>query len=135
MFDALGTGDLERSQEYGRAAHAVMYALAREQTAAVLESHFWRGVSEPDLMALGRPLVQVFCRCPVEVAYERYLRRARSPDRHPGHLPEHQSDEVTAGWRSTEPKPLELGCPLIEVDTTAPVDVGALALQVRQAAV
>ena len=47
----------------------------------------------------------------------------------------HQSEEVTAGWRSVEPVPLALGCPLIEVDTTAPVDVDALAAKVRQAAV
>ena len=49
LFDALGTGDLEWSQELGRAAHRVMYALAADAGSAVLESHFWRGVSEPDL--------------------------------------------------------------------------------------
>jgi hypothetical protein len=135
LLDALGTGDLERSQELGRAAHAVMYALAREQASAVLESHFWAGVSEPDLVALGLPLVQVYCRCPVELAYERYLQRVASPDRHAGHLPEHQSEEATAGWRSVEPVSLALGCPLFEVDTTEPVDVVALAAAIRQAAV
>jgi hypothetical protein len=112
-----------------------MYALAAEQQSVVLESHFWPGMSEPDLLALERPLVQVYCRCPVEVAYERYMQRVSSPDRHPGHLPEHQSEEATAGWRSVEPVPLALDCPLFEVDTTAPVDVVALAARIRQAAV
>jgi hypothetical protein len=135
LFDALGTGDLERSQQLGRASHTVMYALAREQPAAVLESHFWPGVSEADLHALGRPLIQVYCRCPIDLAYERYMRRAASHDRHSGHLPEHQSEEATAGWRSAVPTPLVLDGPLIEVDTTSPVDVGALAARIRQAAV
>jgi predicted kinase len=134
LFDALGTGDREWSQELGRAAHAVMYALAAEQPSAVLESHFWRGPSEPNLLALERPLIQVYCRCPVEIAWQRYQRRAASPDRHPGHLPDHQSEEMTAGWRSDDPRPLALDCPLIEVDTTTPVDAAALAVRVRQAA-
>ena len=72
LFEALGTGDLEWSQQLGRAAHGVMYALAADAGAAVLESHFWRGVSEADLGALDRPLIQVYCRCPIEVAVARY---------------------------------------------------------------
>jgi hypothetical protein len=103
-FDALGTGDLEWSRQLGRAAHVVMYALAREARSAVLESHFWPGMSEAELLGLRRPLVQVYCRCPLEVALDRCHRRAASLDRchrraasldrHPGHLPEHQSDEA-----------------------------------------
>jgi predicted kinase len=127
LFEALGVGDLEWSQRLGRAAHRVMYALAADTGAVVLESHFWRGVSEADLQALDRPLIQIYCRCPIEVAVERYKRRIDMPDRHPGHLPEHQTDEAIAGWRSTEPAPLDLDAPLIEVDTTRPVDVAALA--------
>ncbi len=53
LFDTLGVGDLEWSQRLGRAAHRVMYALAADARGAVLESHFWRGVSEADLHALG----------------------------------------------------------------------------------
>jgi predicted kinase len=40
LFDVLGTGDLERSRELGRAAHVVMYALATEQRPVILESFF-----------------------------------------------------------------------------------------------
>jgi predicted kinase len=133
LFDALGTGDLAWSQRLGRASHQVMYALAAEARSAVLESHFWRGMADDDLRALGRPLVQVYCRCPLEVATTRYLERVAAPDRHPGHLPEHQAEEVIAGWATREPEPLDLGAPLIEVDTTTPVDVGALVVRVRGA--
>ena len=135
LFDVLGTGDLEWSQTLGRASHRVMYALAGESHGAVLESHFWRGLSEPDLLGLGSPIIQVYCRCPVELAVARYYDRAASPERHPGHLPEHQSDEVTRTWRESEPAPLDLGGPLIEVDTTAALDaflIADLVVRVRE---
>ena len=131
LFDALGTGDLEWSQKLGRAAHLVMYGLARDSRSLVLESHFWTGVAESDLCALGRPLIQVYCRCPVETAVERYRQRASSPDRHPGHLAEHQTDEVTKSWSETEARPLALEGPLVEVLTSERVDIGAVASRVR----
>jgi len=130
LFGVLGTGDLEWSQQLGRAAHRVMYDLAADAGSAVLESHFWRGVSEPDLEALGQPLLQIYCHCPMDLAIERYMHRAESPDRHPGHLPEHQSAEAIARWTSIEPAPLTLDAPRIDVDTTTPVDIDALAARV-----
>jgi hypothetical protein len=48
----------------------------------------------------------------------------------PGHLPEHQDDAATAGWRTTQPLPLDLDAPVIEVDTSNQVDVGTLAAQI-----
>jgi len=133
LFDVLGTGDLEWSQRLGRTSHKVIYALAKECPTAILESHFWVGVAERDLWALGRPLVQVYCRCPTDVAADRYRRRAVSVDRHPGHLPEHQSEEVTRGWRESRPEPLNLDCPLVEVDTTVPVDIAEVASRITAA--
>ncbi len=131
MFDALGTGDLEWSQSLGKAAHMVMYGIAGEVGSAILESHFWRGVAEDDLRALGRPLIQVYCRCPTEIAAERYRQRASSPDRHPGHLAEHQTEEVTRSWREAEALPLALDGPVVEVLTTEPVDIASVASKVR----
>jgi predicted kinase len=131
LFDVLGTGDLEWSRQLGRAAHRVMYRLATDMGPVVLESHFWSGVSEADLQTLRRPLIQIYCRCPIEVAEARYRDRITFPDRHPGHLPEHQSIEATESWRTVEPEPLRLDAALIEIDTTASVDVQRLAQQVR----
>ena len=127
LFDSLGTGDLSWSRSLGKASHEVMYALAREARSAVLESHFWWGITEPHLLALERPLVQVYCRCPLDVAVRRYRERAESSERHPGHLPEHQAEEAIASWATVEPQPLDLDAPLVEVDTTERVDVVVLA--------
>ena len=132
LYDVLGTGDLGWSQQLGLASHRVMYAVAASAQSAVLEAHFYRGVAEQDLLSLDLPLVQVYCRCPVDVALARYRRRALSPGRHPGHLPEHQDAEAIAGWLHAEPRPLDLDAPLVEIDTDRMVDVGALATRVLQ---
>jgi predicted kinase len=125
LFDALGTGDVEWSQRLGRAGHVVMHSLAATSPKVILEAHFQRGIAEPELLALNRRIVQVYCRCPVEVAAKRYRRRIDDPERHAGHLPEHQSDEVIERWINDVPTPLDLpNALLIEVDTTGPVDLG-----------
>lgn len=135
LFDALGSGDLAWSRRVGGASHEVLLTLAAEASAgAVLESFFWPGVAEPRLLALGRPLVQVWCRCPVEVALDRYRRRIASPDRHSGHHPDHQDDDATRHWAESEPQPLAIE-PLVIVDTETPVDLAAVADQVRAAVV
>jgi hypothetical protein len=133
LFDALGAGDLEWSQRLGRASHKVMYALASRLPAAMLESHFWPGVAEPELLALGRALIQVHCTCPTELAADRYRARALSPERHQGHLSDFQGEQLTESWRSEGRRPLALGCPLVEVDTSQPVNIPEVAEQVRAA--
>jgi predicted kinase len=132
LFDALGTGDLQWSQQLGRAGHVVMYSLAATMPRVILEAHFQRGVAEPELLALNRRLVQIHCRCPVDVAAKRYRRRIEDPDRHAGHLPEHQSDEVIARWMKDPPTPLDLpDALLIEVDTIGPVDLETVATSIH----
>src|SRR4051812_3777615 len=90
LFDALGTGDLSHANQLSRAAHLAMYAVARSMPNGILEAFFLPGLAEADLTALNRPLIQIHCTCPVEIALDRYRRRASDPDRHWGHLPEHQ---------------------------------------------
>jgi len=134
LFDALGTGDLEWSQRLGRAGHVVMYSLAARNPKVILEAHFQRGMAEPELQALHRRIVQIYCRCPVDVAAERYRRRIEDPNRHAGHLPEHQRDQVIERWMTDVGTPLDLpNALLVEVDTTGPVDIGAIARSIHTA--
>jgi predicted kinase len=136
LFEALGTGEFQWSQRLGRAGHVVMYSLAATIPRVILEAHFQRGVAEPELLALNRRIVQIYCRCPVDLAAERYRRRIGDPNRHPGHLPEHQSDQVIERWMKDTPTPLDLpDALLVEVDTTGPVDTGALAMSIHTYAV
>jgi predicted kinase len=136
LFDALGTGDLQWSQRLGRAGHVVMYSLAATIPWVILEAHFQRGLAEPELLALNRRIVQIYCRCPVDLAAERYRRRIDDPERHVGHLLEHQSDEVMEDWMKDPPTPLDLPDGLlVEIDTTGPVDIGLVAHSIHTYAV
>jgi predicted kinase len=132
LFDALGTGDLEWSQRLGRAGQLVMCSLAARIPRVILEAPFQRGVAEPELVALHRRIVQIYCRCPVRIAEERYRRRIHDPDRHPGHLAAHQSEQVIERWITEAPTPLDLpDALLVEIDTTGPVDIGTVATSIH----
>jgi glucokinase len=120
LFDALGTGDRTWSQRLGAASMEVLFALAADTPAAVLESFWRRPLAVERLSALGRPLAEVHCACPPDLARARYHERVR----HPGHGA--VTEEEVAGW-AADAGPLALGGPLLEVDTTTPVDVDAVA--------
>jgi hypothetical protein len=124
LFDALGTGDRGWSQRLGAASMEVLFALAADAPAAVLESFWRRPLAIERLRALGRPLLEVHCACPPPVSRARFRERVR----HPGHGG--VGDDEVAGW-AADAGPLALGGPLLEVDTTAPVDVEAVAAWAR----
>ena len=110
---------MPESQRLGRAAVLVMLRVAGRCPAAVLDST-WFAYTEPVVRTLPAPSVEVRCVVPVAVARERY--RARAATRHLGHLDDlRDADEL---WGAPVP-PLGVG-PLIEVDTSGPVDVRAL---------
>ena len=121
-------GAADWSRSLGGASMELIWALAAVFPAAVLEANF-----RPDsayerqrLASLPAPLVEVYCRCPLALAAERYNRRAQLADHHPTHVLRHIGVEKLREFDH----PVALG-PVIETDTTAPVDVTAIAAQVR----
>jgi predicted kinase len=127
LMDALGDGaTLAESQRLGRAAVYAVLRAAQGCPAAVVDSTWY-----PYALALVRelpgPVVEVRCRVPVEVARQRYRQRHRDA-RHLDAL--RDEDEL---WGS-EVAPLGVG-PLVEVDTSAQVDVAALAREIGRRAV
>jgi hypothetical protein len=103
-----------------------MLAVARSSPGAVLDSTF-DPYTRPHLGELPGELIEVRCRCPQEVAQDRY--RARSTTRHAGHLDDERPPEEL--WNEHHLTPLGLG-PVIEVDTAGSVDVERLARQIRE---
>jgi hypothetical protein len=102
--------------------------LLERRVSLVAEANFFRG-SEPRFRALPpHRFVQVYCRAPLEVVLDRFEAR----ERHPGHLDAQRVEELAARFETGENAPLELPGELIEVDTTAPVDVDALARRIRR---
>ena len=129
LMEALGApATVEESRTLGRAAVDVMFAVARTSPGAVLESPFYRA-SVANLKELPGAIVEIRCRCPRELALSRY--RARSGERHSGHLDADRTDEEL--WNEELLQSLGVG-PLIEVDTTAEVDVASLSREVVRVA-
>ena len=81
----------------------------------------------PIARTLPGRLVEVHCVVPVEVARSRY--RARTGQRHAGHLDQQRTEDELSG---TPPRPLELG-PVVNVDTSGQVDISQLACSVESA--
>lgn len=122
LFDELGTADRLWSRRMGRASITVLYRLAADTHAAVLESVFQREAAAADLAALGKPVIEIHCSCPPDLAIERFQKRSDT-DRHPGHLDNRQPLNKLEEMVQEGCRPLGLGGPLLEVDTTVPVDL------------
>jgi len=131
LFEALGSGDWAWSKTLSRAADAAMVRAAQDLDAAVLDN-FWYAETVDELLApLPRPIVEVFCRCGPDVAFERFRRR----NRHPGHADnEHDADARRASFFDRDQKlPLKMLGPVVEVDTERPVDAASVAARVLEA--
>jgi predicted kinase len=131
LQDALGgEPDLAWSRRLGGASMELLWALASDAAAIVLEANFW-----PDdprtterIRALAPAPVEVHCQCPLEECMRRYASRASG--RHPVHLDGHEQRSLRENFARSA-RPLGLG-PVITADTTEPVDVADLAIKVRQ---
>ena len=128
LFDVLGTGDREWSQELSRASFEVMTSLATDIEAAVLVGNFSLDAA-PGLTKLSPVPIEIFCRCPTD----ELVRRIKSRKRHEGHLDEATAREVRRGVPSAEP--LKLGGPYLEVDTSTGVMIEPIADWVRTAGI
>jgi predicted kinase len=121
LFDTLGVGDRPWSRRLGTASYAVLLALARELPAAVWDANFYPDHGPELLRACQRP-VELFCRCPATEVERRFTQRASA--RHPGHI-DHVLDAQLRTALDGGVGPLGLGGPVLEVDTSGPVDVDA----------
>ncbi|MGW4211891.1 AAA family ATPase [Lentzea sp. NPDC004789] len=128
LADALGRpGTVSESQRLGRAAVLAVLRIAQRCPGAVVDST-WFDYTRPLVAALPGPVVELRCVVPLEVARSRYYVRAAG--RHEGHLDLERAEAELWG----EPvRPLGAG-PLVEVDTTGPVDLSAIAAELRRAA-
>jgi predicted kinase len=117
------------SRRLGAAAMELMWALAANLPAVVLDANFW--VDDERLPGRVRALsagpVEVHCACPAELAAQRY--RDRSRRLHPVHA---QGAGASPGPEAfaRSGRPAGIG-PVLTVDTAGPVDVPALAAAVR----
>jgi predicted kinase len=127
LMDVLGRPQtVAESRRLGKAAVLAMLRMARRCPGAVLDST-WFDYALPLARTLPGQLIEVHCTVPLEVAKARY--RARAARRHAGHL---DADRTEAElWGEPSPRSLGLG-PVVEVDTSAPVDIARLVCTLTQ---
>lgn len=129
LHDALSgpAGDLPWSRKLGGASMELLWALAQRSPQVVLEANFRPHSSyERDrLRQLPGALVEVYCHCAPAICARRYAQRA--PQGHPVHVVKELSPDVLAEFDG----PMGLGN-VIDVDTTQPVDIHALATTVTR---
>ena len=126
LHDALGApaADLAWSRRLGAAAMELLWALAADAPAVVIEANF-RPHSEYQrgkLAGLAAWPVEVHCGCPPEVAVERYNSRAT----HAVHV----IKKLDLAAMAEYDRPVGVGA-LVGLDTTRPVDVAGVAKEVR----
>lgn len=119
LADVLMPATVDESRRLGRAAVAALLRIARDSQGAVLEGPFNRTIARGELASLVGDVVEVFCRCPREVALARY--RTRVGTRHPCHHDELRTDDEL--WHDDYSQPIAGPWPLIDLDTTTPIDV------------
>jgi predicted kinase len=131
LHDALyepgdGAVDRELSRRLSGAAMELLFMLAAHAGDMVIEANFnpHRQLERDRLRGLGDRVVEVYCECPAEVAVARYNAR------HPRHAA-HGITTVTLASIEKYDQPVGVG-PLITVDTSGPVDIAAVAAEVRR---
>lgn len=126
LHDAMGAPvpDLAWSRRLGAAAMELLWALAAESPAVVIEANFrpHSDYERAKLSSLAAHPVEVHCSCPPGLALRRYNARVT----HPVHVVTTLQPEAMAEYD----RPVGLGA-LVTVDTTATVNVGAVAAAVR----
>lgn len=127
LFESLGAGDAEASARLGVAAYALIFALARAMlhagVSAIVEANFFPEQTADFASLPAHRFVQIHCHAPLAVLTERYASRSR----HPGHHDATKIDELPARFASGAHDALDLPGELIDLDTTRPVDLDALA--------
>ena len=136
LFDTLGWSDRAWSRRLGAATIALLFGALEEQLRAgqpcVVECNFVPDRDTVRFRALAQTWrftpFQILCVCDGPTLYARYCARARSTDRHPGHVETLDLNEHRELLLRGRIEPLPIGGALYELDTTdfAAIDYAGL---------
>ena len=130
LMSVLVVPDVDTSKLIGQAAIEVMYVVAGASSiGAILEANFHRSASVAGIQGLPGSVVELFCRCDRDTALARY--RERSERRQPGHFDSQRTDDEL--WNDEVTAPVAGGWAVLEIDTTRPVNISAVVLDIRRA--
>jgi predicted kinase len=135
LFETLGYSDRAWSKKLSGASYEMMFYVLEELLevglSCVLEANFDPQVHSETLAKITRKfqtrVLQIHCVTQPEILLERFRNRWKSGKRHPGHADEVMLPEMELLVKH-KILPLELPCPIFELDTTdlAKLDTAAL---------
>ena len=125
LFQSLGVGDKDWSQQVGRSAISLLFAVAHQilstGSSLVTECNFSTRLSSEQVGEIadnsGARVVQVHCSASPEILVERNAARLASPNLRPGHHVM-TSEELLEGVRSGVWEPLVVASKIVRVDTS-----------------
>jgi predicted kinase len=142
-YDVFDEVTAEQNKSLGKLAMRLLYLDAEEVLrrggSCIVEGNFLADLASDEyqklIVSAGVRGCQVLVSCEAEVLIARFLSRANSGDRHPGHGD--HVPEMQAAWKERLAQPFEslrLEVPLVNVDTTdfTKVDFESLLAQVRK---
>jgi predicted kinase len=142
LFESLGWGERAWSRQLSRASNELLYYFAETQLAVgrslVIESNFDPKFATSKFRALKErhavEFFQVHCQATPEILFQRHESRVASGKRHPGHHT-FSLDEFKAIILSSTPQVMDIGGPVVELDTAdfGRVDYAGLLEAVRSA--
>jgi predicted kinase len=126
LFDTLGWRDRDWSRQLGIASALLLFHCIERQLeagqAVVAESAFHAAYDAPRVRALQEQfhcrVLEVYCTAAPDVLLARFLERAQSSQRHPGHGETAQLEELRANLLNGIYRPLSEDGAALMVDTT-----------------
>ncbi len=125
LFDTLGWSDKEWTEQLNLATYAILFHFIEAQLQAglsfVAESDFKPEEHTAKFKELkhkfGFKPVQVLCQASDEVLLERFKERAKSGERHPGHMDRANLKDFEKALKEDTYEPLDIGGETLTVDT------------------
>ncbi len=126
LFDTLGWKDREWSKKLGWVSIELVFQFLEAQLVArrscIVESNFKPEFDTAKFLKLqeryGFTPLRIQCVADGAVLFERFKRRSESEGRHPGHCDRSNYDEFREMLLEGRLQPLNIGGPLVEIDTT-----------------
>lgn len=139
LLTALGWKDRDWSKRLSYASVELLLYISETQLAAgnslIIDCNFQPGLAAPRLRDMkvkySATFCQIFCRAESDVLYQRF--KTRTGTRHPGHADEQYLDEFHLLLDHASQEAMDLGCPVVVLDTTdfQKVDYPSLLMAVR----
>lgn len=126
IFDTLKSGDRAWSQRVGASAYEILLnfaeTLLKSRQSVIIESNFKPELDSKRFAKIRDEfncfIAQIHCDGNRETIVNRFVSRASSDLRHPGHVEMENREEFISTLRASSSSELQLDCPILRLNTT-----------------